>query len=377
MRVLIVSGIWPPDVGGPASHAPSVADFLAARGHTVDVVVTADRAPEQRRYPVRWTPRRIPVGFRHLHTLVLLLRRSRRADVIYTTGMFGRSGIAARLTRTPIVVKLTGDPAFERLHARGAVGGDVDTFQTGGGGLGARALRALRDDVIRHAAHVYTPSAYLEALAITWRAPPDRVSVLPNPGPSELPTSTREELRRRLALEGPTMAFAGRLTAQKSLDVLVQALVECEGVSLVIAGDGDERGPTAALVDRLGLADRVRFLGAIDRVGVLELFAAADVAVLSSSWENFPHSVVEALAVGTPVIATRVGGVPEVVLDGENGLLVAPGDPAALAGAVRRYFGDAALRARLRGAAAPSVEPYRPERLFTDLEQTLAEAWSG
>jgi glycosyltransferase involved in cell wall biosynthesis len=374
VRVLIVSGIWPPDVGGPASHAPAVADFLTAHGHAVEVVVTADGKPGPRPYPVRWTPRRIPVGLRHLHTLALLLRRSARADVVYTTGMFGRSGIAARLTRTPIVVKLTGDPAFERLRARGAVGGDVDTFQSGGGGRGARVLRALRDDVVRRAAHVYAPSSYLAQLAIGWGAASDRVSVLPNPGPSEVPAASREELRVRLGLDGPTVAFAGRLTAQKSLDVLVQAVAACEGVSLVIAGDGGEREPTEALVERLGLTGRVRLVGPLDRTGVLELFAAADAAVLASSWENFPHTVVEALAVGTPVIATRVGGVPEVVADGANGLLVPPGDPAALAAAVTRYFADTGLRERLRAAAVSSVEAYRPERLFGELERALEEA---
>ena len=377
MRVMVVSGIWPPDVGGPASHAPAVADFLVAHGHTVEVVVTADQAPGERQYPVRWTSRRIPVGLRHLHTLVLLLRRSRGADVIYTTGMFGRSGIAARLTRTPIVVKLTGDPAFERLRARGAVGGDVDTFQDSGGGLAARFLRSLRDDVVRRAAHVYAPSTYLADLAISWGALSNRVSVLPNPGPSTLPTSSREELRSTFGFEGPTVAFAGRLTAQKSLDVLVRAIAECEGVSLVIAGDGDERASTEAQIERLALSGRVRLLGALDRDAVLEVLAAADAAVLASSWENFPHSVVEALAVGTPVIATRVGGVPEVVTDGENGLLVAPGDATALAEAMHRYFGDAALRARLRSAAAPSVEAYRPERLFGELERMLVEAAAG
>lgn len=376
MRVLIVSGIWPPDVGGPASHAPSVAEFLVSRGHTVEVVVTADREPGRRPYPVRWTSRRIPVGLRHLHALVLVARRSLRADVIYATGMFGRSGIAARLTRTPIVVKLTGDPAFERLRARGAVGGDVDTFQAGGGGRGARALRALRNDGVRRAAHVYAPSSYLAQLAIGWGASPTRVSVLPNPGPAsgELPTSPREELRARFRLDGPALAFAGRLTAQKSLDVLVQALARCEGVSLLIAGAGEEAGPTSVLVERLGLAGRVRLLGPLERAGVLELFAAADATVLSSSWENFPHTVVESLAVGTPVIATSVGGVPEVVHDGENGLLVPPGDPAALAAAITRYLGDAALRERLRAAAAPSVASYRAEILLGELERTLEEA---
>ncbi|HUJ92437.1 MAG TPA: glycosyltransferase, partial [Gaiellaceae bacterium] len=119
---------------------------------------------------------------------------------------------------------------------------------------------------------------------------------------------------------------------------------------------------------------RVRFLGALPRDRVLELFRAADASILPSSWENFPHTVVEALAVGTPVIATAIGGVAEIVHDGENGLLVPAGDAAALAGAVRRYLGDAELRERLRAAAAPSVAEYAPERVFARLEETLANA---
>jgi glycosyltransferase involved in cell wall biosynthesis len=107
---------------------------------------------------------------------------------------------------------------------------------------------------------------------------------------------------------------------------------------------------------------------------VLELFAAADASILSSSWENFPHTVIEALAVGTPVIATTTGGIGEVVRDGENGLLVAAGDIEGLAAAIERYFSDGELRARLRAAAAPSVVEYSPDRVFEHLEKALLEA---
>ena len=106
-------------------------------------------------------------------------------------------------------------------------------------------------------------------------------------------------------------------------------------VALVVAGDGPERGGTRARARELELDGRVTFLGAVPREQVLRLFRAADASVLPSAWENFPHTVVEALAVGCPVISTAVGGVPEVVRDGENGLLVAPGDPPALASAIR------------------------------------------
>ena len=374
MKVLVVSGIWPPDVGGPASHAPAVASFLHERGHEVEVVVTADGPPEPCPYAVCWTSRRLPKGVRHLHSLVLIARHAYRADVVYTTGMFARSGIAARLTRTPYVVKLTGDPAFERLRARGAVGGDVESFQGGGGGLGGRALRWLRDGTLRRAAHVYTPSTYLRDLAIRWGVEAGRVSVLPNPAPDSVPAESRDALRQRLGLDGTVLAFAGRLTAQKSLDVLLRAVASCEEVQLVIAGTGEELPLVEQLVAQLGLEPRVSLLGALPRARVLDLFAAADAAVLSSSWENFPHSVVEALAVGTPVIATAAGGVPEVVRDGENGLLVPVGDVAAFAAAIHRFAADPALRERLRANAARSVEPYAPARLFAGLEATLVEA---
>ena len=118
----------------------------------------------------------------------------------------------------------------------------------------------------------------------------------------------------------------------------------------------------------------MRFLGPQPRETVLELFAAADAVLLPSSWENFPHAVVEGLAVGTPVIATAVGGVTEIVTDGVNGLLVPRGDAGALAEAIRRFFGDDGLRERLRGAAAGSVGDYAPERVYGRIEELLREA---
>jgi glycosyltransferase involved in cell wall biosynthesis len=191
--------------------------------------------------------------------------------------------------------------------------------------------------------------------------------VLPNPSPPLPELPPRDELRSSFGMNGPTLAFAGRLTVQKSLEVALAAVDAVEGVTLLIAGDGDQRDR----LERLA-GPRVRFLGPQPRERVVELFAAADASILSSSWENFPHTVVEALAVGTPVLATTTGGVAEVVRDGENGLLVASGDVDGLAAAIRRYLDDEPLRARLRANAAPSVAQYAPERIFGRLEETLA-----
>jgi glycosyltransferase involved in cell wall biosynthesis len=377
VKVLIVTGIWPPDVGGPASHAPDVADFLRSRGHEIEVVTTADAPPALRAYPVRAVPRHHRPGVRHYRGAALVHHRAREVDVVYTTGMFGRTALGASLARKPYVVKLTADPAFERSRRRGLVEGNVDEFQRRAGGPAVAALRRARNAELRRAAHVFTPSAYLRDLVLSWGVRPERVSVLPNPAPMLPPLRDREELRRSFGMNGATLAFAGRLTAQKSLERAVEAVAGADGVELLIAGEGPDREPLERRVEALGLAGRVHFLGAQPRERIVELFRAADATILSSSWENFPHTVVEALSVGTPVLAMEAGGVAEVVRDGVNGLLVAAGDTAALGEAVRRYFGDSALREQLRAAAVGSVADYAPERVFGELESTLLRVASA
>jgi glycosyltransferase involved in cell wall biosynthesis len=372
VRVVVVSGIWPPDPGGPASHAPALADFLAERGHAVEVVTTADAEPAPRGYPVLWASRRS--FLRHVRVALLVCRAGRRADVVYATSMIRRAAIGARLACRPLLVKLVSDEVFERAARNGRFAGTLDEFQREAGGRRTRFLRATRDRALRSARHVFCPSAYLRDIALLWGLDSQRVSVLPNPAPEVPPLPSRENLRAEVGFDGRTLVFAGRLGPQKALGVLLQALTHVPEVSLVVAGDGPERVALERLAGELSLDGRVSFLGAVSREQVLRLFRAADASVLPSAWENFPHTVVEALAVGCPVIATAVGGVPEVVRDGENGLLVAPGDSTALASAIQRFFEDDALRTKLAAAAAGSVTSYSEEAVFATIESELQRA---
>ena len=376
MRVLVVSGIWPPDIGGPASHAPELAGFLCRRGHSVQVVTTAATPPAQEAYELVWVSRRLPPGIRHIGVVVAISRHARRAEVVYATSMTRRAALGAALARRPLVLKLTADEAYERERRSGRFAGDLDAFQRHRGGLRVRVLRDTRDLAVRRAVHVFTPSGYLRELVVRWGIPAERVTVSPNPAPEVPPLAPREELRRELGMDGPTLGFAGRLMAAKALDVALHALQRVPGVSLVVVGDGPDRAALERQSAELGLGGRVQFLGARSREDVLRVLHAADAALLSSRWENFPHLVVEALAVGTPVIATAVGGVPEVVRDGENGLLVPAGDPDALAGAIRRLLEDDELRGRLARAAAPSVAALAPDRLLGQIEDELRRAVS-
>jgi glycosyltransferase involved in cell wall biosynthesis len=197
---------------------------------------------------------------------------------------------------------------------------------------------------------------------------------VPNPAPSVGHLAPRQELRRRLGMNGATFVFAGRLVRAKHLPLAVSALRHVPDACLVIIGDGPERQHLNEVIARAGLEGKVALKGALPRSEAIEWLRAADAAVLSSAWENFPHAAVEAIATGTPVVATAVGGVPEVIETGVNGILVSPGDEHALAEAMRSVATDAALSARLREGAAATARRYAPDRAYGALERELRAA---
>ena len=122
MRVLIVTGIWPPDVGGPASHAPELAEHLLSSGHKVAVVTTADGPPRPERYRVDWVSRGMSVAARQLAVVEKVRSLAAAADVVYATTMINRATLGTTLARRPIVIKLTTDlPGLRACPALGDV----------------------------------------------------------------------------------------------------------------------------------------------------------------------------------------------------------------------------------------------------------------
>jgi glycosyltransferase involved in cell wall biosynthesis len=366
MRIVFLTGIWPPDVGGPATHGPDFARFLRDRGHGVEVVTMGDSEPTDLPVPVQSVARGRPFLVRYPQVALSGLRLARKADVVYATSTYAAAAAAAAGARRPLVVKLVSDPAYERAWRYRVFRGSLEDFQEAGD-LRSQALGWLRTASLRPARRVVVPSRYLAGIAGGWGLADDRIEVLVNPAP---PPADVEPA----PLEPGTFVFVGRLTHQKALPVLLQAIATVEGAKLELVGDGAERERLAGIVAAAGLGDRVRFMGALPRDQVLAHLAGARAAVLSSAWENLPHAAVEALSVGTPVVSTAVGGVPEVVRDRENGLLVPPNDPGALADALRAILHDDALRARLADAAKPSVASIGRDVIYERLERILVEA---
>ena len=189
------------------------------------------------------------------------------------------------------------------------------------------------------------------------------------------------EARRQLGApeKGLLVGAVGRLSPEKGFDLLIRAAAELRrsghDLSLWIAGDGDARRDLARLIDELGAGDYVRLLGHIADPKLF--YQAMDVFALSSIREGLPNVLLEAMALGAPVVATRVAGVPTLIEDGDSGLIVEPGSTAALVDGLRRLAGDAALRQRLSAAGRQRVErefsfARRMEKIVAIYDEVLA-----
>lgn len=209
---------------------------------------------------------------------------------------------------------------------------------------------------------------------------PGKYHVVP-PGAALGPLPDRAAARRDLGLppDGPVLAYVGRITRIKRPDRLVQVfrLVRASfpDTTLVVCGDGDLRGEFTACAAEAGVSDGVVMLGW--RRDVADVYAAADLVLLTSDNEGLPVSLIEAGLAGVPCVATRVGGVPEVVEDGVTGLLAPPGVQV-LATQVVRLLGDDALRRRMgphsRSLAERRFGTARLVRDIDDLYTSIAVA---
>jgi glycosyltransferase involved in cell wall biosynthesis len=302
-RVLFLSR--PPDPGDRTGELV-VAD-LRRRGVAVRSL--------KRRFkydPLAWWP------------LFQALRRE-RIDVLHTHA-FGQNAwgsVIGRLTRVPVVIAHEHNWAFS-----------------------GRALRPLidRELIARCASAMIVVSGEARRRMIeVERIPPERLVLLPN-GIRALPPSDRHAVRADLGVDedDPVIGTVCIIRSEKALDVLLRAAAllirDFPRLRVLIVGDGPDRARTEATTHQLGLEGHVLVTG--HRTDVPDLLAAMDVAVLSSDYEGSPLSMLEFMDAGKPIVATRVGGIPEAIEEGVHGVLVPPRDEAGLAAALRGVLRD-------------------------------------
>lgn len=380
---------YPPGPGGVERHVREVSTRLAARGHDVDVF-TSDL---YREFPIERLAASVPrvetVAGVRVHRLPVW---SLPGELHYPffRGL-DRSLAQGRPTLLHVHTYGTHHATVARRYARRSGVPFVLTahyhpiWSIEGGWLRHRLRgfydRRLAAPILRSAARLIVQTHEEERLVRENGFPLPPVSIIP-PGYTPLPEPPEDDraFARSLGLEGPFLLFVGRLASNKGLLELVEAFRSLAAhdpkATLVLVGeDGGMGAAVDAAVRRAGLVARVRRVGFVaDERQLAAAFREARLLALPSEYEAFGLVLLEALAQGTPVIASRVGGIPEFVPDGKAGVLVPPRDAAALAAALLRLWDDEPTRRRLGAFGRSEVVPkYSWDRVVDQLEQVYRE----
>ncbi len=386
MRVLITTPVFPPDLGGPAVYVPNFARWLVERGHEVTVVAFCSD-PDPKGWPFRVVsipPASLPL--RYLKAMFAVRREARAADVVFVNEHLALLHVfGARLAGKPVVIRIMVDGAWEISHRYGwCDGDDIVTFQSKKYGWKVALTRALQRRWWKASAHVIACSEFLRQILIrTYGVPPGKVERVYNAYHGPAPESVKQtprEARAKLGLpEGPRyLSTICRLMVWKRVDQIIESLKRLPpDVHLLVAGDGDMLEPWKALATRLGLAERVRFLGNVPHEHIALLIRASEIFVLNSEYEGLSHTLIEVQTLGTPIVASRVCGNPEVVEDGKSGFLVDPRDLDGLVRAISTLLEDRALRERFAREGQATARRFLRDATFPSVLAALEQAAVG
>lgn len=386
-RVCMVSALYHPTLGGLGRQAQILAERLRRDG--VDLFVIARKMAAVP--PAAFSPDvevlRIPAPFPRTHILEEVTVRNLLVSIAFSLGCL-RTLIRNRSRYDLVHFHGASIPLFLSLPIlkamRKKVVAKIASIQgTEAGSLSGRywfAGNILARSVRRADAFVGTNERIRGGL-LRDGVPPGRIRAIPNfideelfhpPAPGE-----KDSLKSSLGYEGKTLVlYTGRLAPVKGLDGLLEAWSRISpgfpDARLLLLGEGPLRASLEKAAARLGIGGTVHLGGRVD--DVQEFLRASDLFVLSSLVEGLPNSLLEAMATGVPVVATRVGGVPDVVEDGNNGILVGAGDPAGLGDGIARLLADRPLRERMGDAGLRRIrERYGLDAVAAEYVRLYAE----
>lgn len=347
MRILMTSGIFPPDIGGPASYVPKMAKALTARGHQVTVVCLSDRLDHQdaSAYPflvVRiWRNGFKP--YRILKTIATIRSIAKSVDVVFANTLPTESAIGALLARRPVVHKIVGDYAWETARNKGWFNGSIDEYQSAQKSILLKLLDVYIKKPLNWATHLFAPSEYLAQIVRGW-GNYKTVSVVYNavqlPPPSTLNVQTSDQRVHLITI--------CRLVSWKGVDEILTLLPQFPQTVLTIVGEGPEREKLEHITEKLNLKDRVRFAGHLSNAETMQMLQTADIFLLNSTYEGLPHVVLEAMFYKKTVICNDAGGCREVVRHMDTGFLMQKNTPdRSLSDALKLVLSNEVMREKM------------------------------
>lgn len=356
-NILITTGIFPPDDGGPANYANTLFEELPKFGFGIDIV-TYSASVEKEEKGVYRISREQNIIFRYIKYFLQAYKLAKKADIIFAQGTISEglpTYLVCLFRKKDYYLKIVGDHAWEQGRQRFGVEESLDDFQEEINKRPQkfpwrlRVMRKIECLVAKKAKFIIVPSEYLKNIVLQWGIKSDKIKVVYNSVKEIKPVSiSKIDLKNDLGLSGDVIISVGRMVPWKGFDLLIRLMPELMQINpefkLLIIGSGPYKDELRKIVKQELLDDNVIFLDNMKQDKLFNYISASDMFVLNTGYEGLPHLLIEAMQLGIPVVSTKIGGNPEVIEHKKNGLLVEYNNKEELKKAIISIHEDKILR---------------------------------
>lgn len=380
MKIIIAAEIFPPDIGGPATYSTRLAGELLARGHDVKLICYGEK--DDVKYspsPIRISRQnKLPV--RYVKYFWSLLKMSFSADVIYAQGPVSSGWPALwvkKILGKKLVVKVVGDYAWEQARNAKIFSGSLEDFQKLRFSGKTSWLKRIEKKVCQKADAVIVPSCYLKNIVAGWGVVGEKIKVVYNSFTKINLMIGKNQAKEKIKLNGDLILSIGRLVGWKGFPALIEIMPRLLSVNpnfkLIIIGEGPEKETLEKKISSLKLQDKIFLTGKINYPEIILYLKAVDLFVLNSGYEGLSHTILEAMAAGVPIIASKIGGNLELIKHNYNGWLVDYNDKEALFNSILNLWRDKNLQNKFTDNSEKFLEKFEFSKMIEETIKVLTK----
>ena len=320
MRVLVTVGIFPPDIGGPATFVPKIAKFFQDElNYEIEILTLSDNKNSNinDNFSVKRIDRNLPIIYRWLKTIFTIYKLGKNKDLIFVNGLGTEATVANIFLKKKIIRKIVGDPVWERAYSKAKISESFDEFQVKNYGFSISLQKKVRSFSIKKSDIVVTPSQHLKNFILNLGFK-NKIEIINNG------VFIPEENTNIFTNDQINITIVSRLVSHKNIEKIIRAISDLNNplIYLNIIGDGPELNQLQKISLESNNKDNIIFHGKLNRDEINHIFLNSDIYIQASNYEGLPHSLLEAMSYGIPVLCTPVGECKEILGNEDRGYIL-------------------------------------------------------
>ena len=313
-------GIFPPDIGGPATFVPKIAKYFQDElNYEIEILTLSDNKNSNINddFSVKRIDRNLPIIYRWLKTIFTIYKLGKNKDLIFVNGLGTETTIANIFLKKKIIRKIVGDPVWERAYSKAKISESFDEFQVKNYGFSISLQKKVRSFSIKKSDIVVTPSQHLKNFILNLGFK-NKIEIINNG------VFIPEENTNIFTNDQINITIVSRLVSHKNIKKIIRAISDLNDplIYLNIIGDGPELNQLQKISLESNNKDNIIFHGKLNRDDINHIFLKSDIYIQASNYEGLPHSLLEAMSYGIPVLCTPVGECKEILGNEDRGYIL-------------------------------------------------------